>query len=104
MDDLSRLFTAYDRNGISRRRLFHILGAAAVSMPLTRAFGQGQCSGRDRDTTAACNKTPFKAPFESTGFKTVLLDHFKLQVVDVEREAAFYAAFLGWKVRSNDGN
>ena len=81
MDDLSRLFTAYDRNGISRRRLFHILGAAAVSTPLTRAFGQGQCSGRDRDTTAACNKTPFKAPFESTGFRTVLLDHFKLQVV-----------------------
>ncbi len=104
MDDLSRLFTAYDRNGISRRRLFHILGAAAVGMPLSRAFGQGQCAGRDRDTTAACNKTPFKAPFEPTGFRTVLLDHFKLQVVDVEREAAFYAAFLGWKVRSNDGN
>ena len=104
MDDLSRLFTAYDRNGISRRRLFHILGAAAVGMPLARAFGQGQCAGRDRDTTGACNKTPFKAPFEPTGFRTVLLDHFKLQVVDVEREAAFYAAFLGWKVRSNDGN
>ena len=73
-------------------------------MPLTRAFGQGSCAGRDRDTTAACNKAPFKAPFEPTGFKTVLLDHFKLQVVDAEREAAFYAAFLGWKVRSNDGN
>src|SRR5689334_16392251 len=26
-----------------------------------------------------------------------------MQVTDAEREAAFYAAFLGWKVRSNDG-
>ena len=103
MENLSRLFTAYDRNGISRRRLFHILGAAAVGMPLTRVLGQGQCAGRDRDTTAACKKTRLKAPFEPTGFKTVLLDHFSLQVTDAEREAAFYAAFLGWKVRQNDG-
>jgi catechol 2,3-dioxygenase-like lactoylglutathione lyase family enzyme len=103
VDDISRLFTTYDRNGISRRRLFHILGAAAVGMPLTRALGQGRCEGRDRDSTAACIKTRYKAPFEPTGFKTVLLDHFSLQVTDAEREAAFYAAFFGWKVRSNDG-
>jgi catechol 2,3-dioxygenase-like lactoylglutathione lyase family enzyme len=103
VDDLSRLFATYDRNGVSRRRLFHILGVAAVGMPLTRALGQGSCAGRDRDTTAACNKTRFKAPFEPTGFRTVLLDHFSLQVTDAEREAAFYTAFLGWKVRQNDG-
>ena len=77
---------------------------AAVAAPLARAFGQGQCAGRDRDTTAACNKTPFKAPFDSTGWKTVLLDHFNMHVTDAEREAAFYAALMGWKVRSNDGN
>ncbi len=73
-------------------------------VPLARAFGQGQCAGRDRDTSAACNKAPFKAPFEPTGWKTVLLDHFNMRVTDAEKEAAFYAAFLGWKVRSNDGN
>lgn len=104
MDDLTRLFSAYDRGTISRRHLFQILGIAAVSAPLTRVFGQGQCAGRDRDTTAACNKAPFKAPFEPTGWKTVLLDHFTMQVTDPEREAAFYTAFMGWKVRSNDGN
>jgi catechol 2,3-dioxygenase-like lactoylglutathione lyase family enzyme len=27
-----------------------------------------------------------------------------MRVTDAEKEAAFYAAFLGWKVRSNDGN
>jgi catechol 2,3-dioxygenase-like lactoylglutathione lyase family enzyme len=103
VDELSKLFGAYDRGTISRRHLLQALGVAAVSMPLTRVFGQGQCAGRASDTTAACNKTPFKAPFEPTGWKTVLLDHFSMQVTDAEREAAFYAAFIGWKVRSNDG-
>ncbi len=106
MDDPTRLFDEFDRGTISRRQLFQALGLVAVRrlVPLARAFGQGQCAGRDSDTTAACNKTPFKAPFEPTGWKTVLLDHFNMQVTDPEREAAFYAAFLGWKVRSNDGN
>jgi len=101
VDELTRLLTAYDRGTISRRHLLHVLGVAAVVTPFTRALGQGQCAGRDRDTTATCNKTPFKAPFEPTGWKTVLLDHFNMQVTDPEREAAFYTAFLGWKVRSN---
>lgn len=103
MDELSRLFGAYDRGTISRRHLFQALGLAAVAMPLARVFGQGGCAGRDRDSTASCNHTPFKAPFEPTGWKTVLLDHFNMQVTDPEREAAFYAALMGWKVRSNDG-
>ena len=102
MDELTRLLTAYDRGTISRRHLLHVLGVAAVAAPFARALGQGQCAGRDRDTTAACNKAPFKAPFEPTGWKTVLLDHFNMQVTDPEREAAFYSAFLGWKVRSNE--
>ena len=104
MSDPSPLFDAYDRGTLTRRQLFQALGLAAVALPITRVFGQGQCAGRDRDSTAACNKTPFKPPFEPTGWKTVLLDHFNMQVTDPEREAAFYAAFLGWKVRSNDGN
>src|SRR5207302_2815710 len=86
----------------TRRQLFQVLGVAAVSAPLARALGQGSCAGRDKDTTAACNKTPIKAPFEPTGWKTVLLDHFTMQVTDPEREAAFYEAFLGWKPRSDD--
>ena len=96
MDELARLFNAYDRGTISRRHLLQALGLAAVSAPLTRLVGQGSCAGRDRDTSAACNHTPFKAPFDSTGWRTVLLDHFTMQVTDPEREAAFYAALMGW--------
>src|SRR6185436_1318519 len=58
---------------------------------------------REGEATAACNKTPLKPPFDPTGWKTVLLDHFNMQVTDPEKEAAFYAALMGWKVRSNDG-
>src|SRR4051812_38228124 len=72
VDDLTRLFSSYDRGTISRRQLFQALGLAAVAMPFARVLGQGQCAGRDRDTSSACNKTPFKAPFEPTGWKTVL--------------------------------
>ena len=103
MDELSRLFNAYDSGTVSRRQLLQALGIAAVSAPLARAFGQGQCAGRPNDSTAVCNKTPMKAPFEPTGWKTVLLDHFSMQATDPEREAAFYAALMGWKVRSNEG-
>src|SRR3954468_19390874 len=60
VDDLTRLFSAYDRGNISRRHLLQALGLAAVSLPLGRALGQGQCAGRATDTTAACNKAPFK--------------------------------------------
>jgi catechol 2,3-dioxygenase-like lactoylglutathione lyase family enzyme len=105
VDELTRLFGAYDRGTISRRQLFQALGLAAVATTpfARRALAQGRCAGRDVDTTAACNHTPAKAPFDPTGWKTVLLDHFTCQVTDPEREAAFYTALLGWKVRSNDG-
>src|SRR5262249_25945555 len=104
MDPLEKLFADYDRGTVSRRQLFQALGVtAAASIPLARALGQGSCAGSPRDTTAVCNKTLLKPPFEPTGWKTVLLDHFTMQVTDAEKEAAFYTALMGWKVRSNDG-
>lgn len=105
MRDLYQIFADYDRGKISRRDLFRTLGiAAATSVPLARSFGQGSCSGYAKDSTAACTKAPLKAPFAPTGWKTVLLDQFSMKVTDAEKEAAFYAAFLGWKVRRNDEN
>lgn len=105
-DEITTLFASFDRGTISRRQLLQALGfaAAATAVPLNRMFAQGQCAGRDKDTTAACGKVPMKAPFAATGWKTVLMDHFSMKVTDAEKEAAWYAAFLGWKVRSNDAN
>lgn len=100
-DQLITLFNRFDRGTISRRQLFQVLGIAAVAAPV-RAFAQGSCGG-ERGTTPACDKTEWKAPFAPTGWKTVLLDHFTMQVEDYQKEAAYYNALMNWKIRSDDG-
>ena len=101
MSDLARLFDAFDRGSISRRQLLIALGAAVAARPAA-AFAQGQCGGA-RAGTRECDPTPAKLPFEATGWKTVLLDHLSCQVADYPKEAAFYAALMNWKIRSDDG-
>jgi catechol 2,3-dioxygenase-like lactoylglutathione lyase family enzyme len=102
-DELNRLFTKFDRGTISRRQLLQALGvaAAATAVPFD-LFAQGRCGGA-RAGTPACDTTPAPPPFASTGWKTVYMDHFTMAAVDYEKEAAFYAALMNWKVRSDDG-
>src|SRR4029450_5684034 len=98
---LTSLFNQFDRGRLSRRDLLRALGVAVALQPAS-AFAQGQCGGA-RAGTPECDPTPAKLPFEPTGWKTVLLDHFSCQVVDYPKEAAFYAALMNWKIRSDDG-
>ena len=65
-------------------------------------LAQGQCGGA-RAGTPECDPTPAKLPFASTGWTTVLLDHLSCQVADYPKEAAYYAALMNWKIRSDDG-
>jgi catechol 2,3-dioxygenase-like lactoylglutathione lyase family enzyme len=44
--------------------------------------------------------TPLFAP---TGWKTLALEQISFQVPDYRKEAAFYIALMGWKLRSDDG-
>lgn len=53
--------------------------------------------------TPACNTSPISPVFASTGWKTVSLDHLEIDVADYQKEAAFYVALMGWKLRSDDG-
>ena len=99
--DLATLFNDFDRGRLSRRQLLTALGIAVAIRPAT-AFAQGQCGGA-RAGTPECDPTPAKLPFEPTGWKTVLLDHLSCQVVDYPKEAAYYAALMNWKIRSDDG-
>ena len=99
--DLATLFDDFDRGRLSRRGLLKALGLAVALRPAA-AFAQGQCGGA-RAGTPECDPTPAKLPFEPTGWKTVLLDHFSCQVVDYPKEAAYYAALMNWKIRSDDG-
>src|SRR3954449_6778386 len=101
MSDLGGLFDRFDRGTISRRQLLIALGAAMAVRPAS-AFAQGQCGGA-RAGTPEGDPTPAKLPFEATGWKTVLLDHLSCQVADYPKEAAFYAALMNWKIRSDDG-
>lgn len=72
------------------------------------AFGQGRC--RDGYGTQSCPMTaevataPIKPLFAPTGWKTVALDHITFQMPDYRKEAAFYIALMGWKLRSDDGS
>jgi catechol 2,3-dioxygenase-like lactoylglutathione lyase family enzyme len=100
-DELTTLLTAFDRGRLSRRQLLQALGIAGAIRPLS-ALAQGQCGGA-RAGTPECDPTPAKLPFEPTGWKTVLLDHLSCQVADYPKEAAYYAALMNWKIRSDDG-
>jgi catechol 2,3-dioxygenase-like lactoylglutathione lyase family enzyme len=101
MDDaLARLLKNDDRGAISRRRLLQLLGVTAVGAPLS-GLAQGRCM-----TTfgiPACNTDPIPPLFAPTGWKTTSLDHLAFRVADHQKEAAFYIALMGWKLRSDDG-
>jgi catechol 2,3-dioxygenase-like lactoylglutathione lyase family enzyme len=101
MDDILKSFEDFDRGRISRRRLLQLVAIALATRP-AMAVAQGSCGGA-RAGTPECNPTPGKLPFEPTGWRTVLLDHFSVQVADYKNEAAYYAALMNWKVRSDDG-
>src|SRR3954471_7102562 len=100
--DLTGLFNRFDSGAISRRQLLQALGLAVVAAPLSSALSQGRCGGT-RAGSVACDTVPWKYPFEPTGWKTVALDRFTMQATDYEKEAAYYAALMNWKVRSDDG-
>lgn len=95
------LFSAFDRGLISRRQLLQALGIAVALKPAS-VIAQGQCGGALKGTPE-CNTTPAKLPFEPTGWKTMMLDHFTCQCVDYAKEAAYYQALMNWKIRSDDG-
>jgi len=94
-----QLVDDFEAGKISRRHMLMALAAAAVAVP-AGAFGQEAGRGRGQ---APRDTTPLVPPFESTGWKTVWLDHLNYQCTDYKKAAAFYATLLGWKVRSDDG-
>ena len=85
---------------ISRRAALQALGVAAVGAPLSLS-AQGRCMLTFG--TPACSTTDITPIFEPTGWKTVALDHLTFRVADYRKEAAFYIALMGWKLRSDDG-
>jgi len=85
---------------LSRRDVLQALGLGIAAGPLG-ALAQEPARGRGQQ--APRDTTPLVPPFESTGWKTVWLDHLNYQCADYKQAAAFYVALMGWKVRSDDG-
>ena len=93
---------------ILRSKVPRIWGVVAAAMLFaTSTFGQDHC--RDGYETQSCPITekeataPIKPVFAPTGWKTVALDHIIFEMPDYRKEAAFYIALMGWKLRSDDG-
>jgi catechol 2,3-dioxygenase-like lactoylglutathione lyase family enzyme len=84
---------------ISRRRLLQTAGFAVASAPLS-ALAQGRCM--TTFGSPSCNTSEIKAPFAPTGWKTRALEKITFNVADHRKEAAFYAALMGWTVRTLD--
>lgn len=87
---------------VSRRQLLRMAALAAVGAPLGAAIGQGRCMRRFG--TPGCDTTAIAPVFDKTGWKTTALDSITMLVGDHRQEAAFYAALMGWTLRSDDGD
>jgi catechol 2,3-dioxygenase-like lactoylglutathione lyase family enzyme len=92
----------------SRRDLLRALGATAAGGPLAASlFAQGRCQNGYNTPNCPMSKevatAPIKPLFPPTGWKTVALEQISFQVPDYRKEAAFYIALMGWKLRSDDG-
>src|SRR5439155_16127230 len=74
--------------------------AAAIGAP-SAVSAQGRCIRAYG--TPACNTEPIKPVFERAGWRTTALDHITFRVAEPQKEAAFYAALMGWKLRSDEG-
>ena len=73
---------------------------SALSLLAAPAFAQGRCIRAYG--TPACNTDPIPRPFDPTAWRTTALEHITFQVADPQKEAAFYAALMGWTIRTSD--
>ena len=89
-----------NRHTISRRTLLQTIGVAFAGAPIA-ALAQGRCMLTFG--TPACNTDRIAPVFAPTGWKTISLEHITFRVADYKKEAAFYIALMGWKLRSDDG-
>ncbi len=88
--------------------MLRLLGVSAAAAPFASpAFPQGRCQNGYNTPNCPMTKevatAPIKPLFAPTGWKTVALEHISFQVPDYRKEAAFYIALMGWKLRSDDG-
>lgn len=83
------------------KRIAAVLALAVVLGGHQTALAQGRCM-----TTygaATCVTTDIAPVFASTGWKTTAVEQITFRVADYKKEAAFYAALMGFTPRIDDG-
>ncbi len=64
--------------------------------------GNGHAKARKASSAPVAGAPP--APFDSTGWKTVWLDHLSFSVTNYKESASFYQNLLGWKPTYDEGS
>jgi catechol 2,3-dioxygenase-like lactoylglutathione lyase family enzyme len=82
---------------------FHVQDPDGLDIQI--ANGKGLAKARQAGTSAKTSaKLAVPSPFESTGWKTVWLDHLSYQVPNYKATASFYSNLLGWKETYDEGS
>ena len=67
-------------------------------------IGNGKGFAKARATSKANAKLSVAAPFESTGWQTVWLDHFSFSAANYKASVSFYMNLLGWGSTYDEGS
>ncbi|HKW02944.1 MAG TPA: VOC family protein, partial [Vicinamibacterales bacterium] len=67
-------------------------------------IGNGNRHAKARKAASAAVTGAAPAPFESTGWKTVWLDHLSFSATNYKESASFYMNLLGWKPTYDEGS
>jgi catechol 2,3-dioxygenase-like lactoylglutathione lyase family enzyme len=87
----------YDGKGFES---FHVKDLDGFDLQVSNGNGLS----KSRRTTPASARLSAPAPFESTGWKTVWLDHLSFGVANYKASASFYCNLLGWKETYDEGS
>jgi catechol 2,3-dioxygenase-like lactoylglutathione lyase family enzyme len=78
---------------------FHVKDPDGFDLQISN--GNGLVKSR---RTPPSGKLSGPAPFESTGWKTIWLDHLSFSVSNYKKSASFYCNLLGWKPTYDEGS
>ncbi len=87
-------------NGAGGFESFHVKDPDGFDLQISNGNGLAKA----RRTTPAEAKLDAPAPFASTGWRTVWLDHLSFGVANYKRSASFYCNLLGWKPTYDEGS
>jgi catechol 2,3-dioxygenase-like lactoylglutathione lyase family enzyme len=77
---------------------FHVKDPGGLDLQISNG------NSKNRRRTPANAKTNAAAPFESTAWRTVWLDHISFECANYKENVAFYTALLGWKPGEDEGS